>query len=138
MRRIRFRYPVVTELELTSEELDRLIEGSRRHYDRACRNMTEPGGLLYGWRNKMLVYERVSPDEKPVFFVGTDDLDLLVKCCEVGLSGPEGALFVTLKTLLTEAIAEWQRVNEEDDPCGERECPCEDIGGCDGPPEEPK
>lgn len=51
MKQSGFWYEVKPVIELSRAEVDALIVLSERHYDSKCKSYSQPGGLLYGFRN---------------------------------------------------------------------------------------
>ena len=66
------------ELTLNAKDVDILMKCAGSHYDRTCRALASPGGMLYGWFNA------VSFDgEQHTQSVTAKELDILLKTAEM-------------------------------------------------------
>src|ERR1700722_16327572 len=63
-------------VEFTEEEVMALIEASEHHYDHKCKELSQPGGILYGIRNML-------KDGKAEVALRFSELDVLAKTAEV-------------------------------------------------------
>lgn len=53
MEAIHFRYEVSAMLRLTGRELEVIFRTAEHHYDGKCAGSAQPGGFLYGWKNRL-------------------------------------------------------------------------------------
>ena len=112
MKQSGFWYEVKPVIELSRAEVDALIVLSSRHYDSKCKSFSQPGGLLFGYRNTF-------EDGKDAIVVTPDtrEVDTLCKILEgTDFPGaPEAAITLRfpLNALFRECLAEFERVNPE-------------------------
>lgn len=66
----------------TRKEVETLIHCSEHHYDYKCKELSKPGGLLFGMRNKLEIVSDGIRLELAEWTLGTDELNLLAKCAE--------------------------------------------------------
>lgn len=63
--------------EFTLEQLDRLIEISKRHYDGVCRSASGENGFLIQWR------QRIEAEIFNSIYATFRELDIVLKICEM-------------------------------------------------------
>jgi hypothetical protein len=68
-------YVPEARVEFSAEDVNALFAASREHYDTLCRQQSEPGGMLWGLRNRI----EYPPVER---CLTTHDIDLLSKISE--------------------------------------------------------
>lgn len=90
------------DVMFTEVELDLMTALSERHYDFRCKMLSQPGGLLYGMRNKL------GTDTTVEWTLDIDQLDLLAKTCQDNRS-----LSTRLGGFVTELNELWREANTE-------------------------
>lgn len=112
-----FHYQVEVRVEFTIEEIDRLIEVGRTHYDGVCLDAVNCGGFIYGWKNYIEISRAHHRDQPAVVNANFRELDTAAKIMEQSVytrSGNEavdGELITKLTATLHSINAEWERVN---------------------------
>lgn len=105
MKRISFEYRVLSEIELTMEEVQQLIDLASAHYDFKCKMLSREGVLMM-LRREM----RESETSQITHLFSAQDLNLLAKVTELMLPG-KPRLFPELMQLFQEANNEYLRLN---------------------------
>ncbi len=97
-----FSYTPKATLVLATQELEILRDCSKRHYDKSCKSLSMPGGLIYGWLN----HSFDENESDVVVTVTTDECDQLEKVLEVSNDSIGYELFAFFKNLLRSMIAD--------------------------------
>lgn len=107
MKRVEFVYRVMSEIEITRDEVDHLLELSASHYDHKCKSVGAVGGFLYGWS---MSFVHSLEKETPVSASG-DQLDTLCKITE-GF-GADPLIAKKLRDLFDDVRQETHRINNQ-------------------------
>jgi hypothetical protein len=119
----RFWYIPEVEVEFTKSEVDALCKASDAHYDFKCKQAGEPGGVLWGLKN------RIEAGSASMVFKQRD-FDLLAKIAEqfslISVGKPEqekqaiaviaAELWVKFARILNKMNDEYSRLNPRDVP----------------------
>ena len=114
----RMWYTPSADVEFTWTEVECMILFSERHYDYKCRELSKPGGVLFGMRNMFdarLPLRTGSPDDLAVRKVANitwrldaTTADLLAKTVEA-----DPAMLYKMMPIVKKLNAEWRKINKK-------------------------
>lgn len=119
MAKIReFWFRVEIDLELTKAEVEHLMACSKAHYDYKCKQASEVGGFIYGWRNHFELDPETGdgPEATTSVRATWHEMDLACKILEVEQwhdSGDEIILSIAFRSILLNMKTESESVNAQ-------------------------